>query len=671
MANSKLILTFIEELGSGDYIEFKRRMITDPIIIQTVRMTFRVVRNYAGEIAVVPSFGAGKEGWASANDYVYYMNIDYNSPPVYNLSRFEGVVTIESLSDEWEFFEFTDTSGFVSHVFDNYVPPTFGLINFAIQNSDTDVCNFVKIEVNANENIHELRLNETVYPLTPNTTQTIEVVRGVVHNLYMSDINDVEKPVFEGLIWDFLSVENTTISVVPSLAGGTVTVNVTPSANLSLEYSLNGTDWVTTNIFTGQVDGVDKTMYIRDQFGCQITKLYTVDDFGTRAPYLFLSKANSINFKKVEAWDNCSIHKNDDNTLAYEGLAYLNSCSEQKFNTCDTTTLQFKSNFETPTAVLREEDGTETAITITKRSSNLNRYSRMDCLFYAYDSLRTAIYYETGNHYDEFGAPTGTYTLQGNLPEFAVIGNVIDLEGLGTYEIKSTIYDEAKNKKVILIDRITLTGGETVGKTTARYDILPFEVYEMSIDWSSWGVGVYDIVITNTDTENGVIQHVSENIHILTEHDDTLHIRYYNTNNRDIFYKYGIEHQIRIPYLSHVGKQRQESSINIGDNRSSLVNSDVHDMDVITFDAVTKQVMRKLVIALSCEHVYINGVRYVKDGDIDEGNISNTNLYEVKATMLKTGENYNNNPDGVVGEDDYINFDIPPIITDGSGFIKA
>src|SRR5210317_189258 len=166
MANSKLILTFIEELGSGDYIEFKRRMITDPIIIQTVRMTFRVVRNYAGEIAVVPSFGAGKEGWASANDYVYYMNIDYNSPPVYNLSRFEGVVTIESLSDEWEFFEFTDTSGFVSHVFDNYVPPTFGLINFAIQNSDTDVCNFVKIEVNANENIHELRLNETVYPLT-------------------------------------------------------------------------------------------------------------------------------------------------------------------------------------------------------------------------------------------------------------------------------------------------------------------------------------------------------------------------------------------------------------------------------------------------------------------------------------------------------------------------
>ena len=82
--------------------------------------------------------------------------------------------------------------------------------------------------------------------------------------------------------------------------------------------------------------------------------------------------------------------------------------------------------------------------------------------------------------------------------------------------------------------------------------------------------------------------------------------------------------------------------------------------------------MRTLVIALSCENVFINGIGYLKNGNLGVEPIENTNLHEVVAEMIKTNINYNTNTRGQEGVDDgYLPFDIPTFIDANGTFIKV
>ena len=77
--------------------------------------------------------------------------------------------------------------------------------------------------------------------------------------------------------------------------------------------------------------------------------------------------------------------------------------------------------------------------------------------------------------------------------------------------------------------------------------------------------------------------------------------------------------------------------------------------------------------------VFIDDIGYVKDSDIEIEKIGFTNMYSVKADMLKTninyGTKYGNSYSGsdypAVGDGDGGITDIPQIITDGTNFIKS
>jgi hypothetical protein len=116
----------------------------------------------------------------------------------------------------------------------------------------------------------------------------------------------------------------------------------------------------------------------------------------------------------------------------------------------------------------------------------------------------------------------------------------------------------------------------------------------------------------------------------------------------------------------------QEGEVNITDLITSVTESSVNEGDKFFFEEVTKSMMRKLVIALNCENVFINGIGYVRNGEIEKENTQSTNLYTVIAPMIKTNINYNNNRQGQEGIDDgSIIFNIPAFITDGSNHLKA
>ena len=124
------------------------------------------------------------------------------------------------------------------------------------------------------------------------------------------------------------------------------------------------------------------TAGIKDQFGCEIYKDFTVVEGGTKEPFLFISKANSLNFILQQDTSSCDIPRNDENTFARDNIAMLPQCTETLLQTCDIITTQFKSNYDIQEVKVRGLNGSEVNITPEKMSANLNRFESMDCTLY-------------------------------------------------------------------------------------------------------------------------------------------------------------------------------------------------------------------------------------------------------------------------------------------------
>jgi hypothetical protein len=684
---SKITITFGEDCVNDNFVSFKRKVINGDGSYILLIETFKPIRTQNYELNTPQS--TNNDGSASALEFANYFNIDYNIGGVYEVNVVNSVtgifntVEIKCKTDKWEFFEFFRYDLFITATITNYIPTTFALVS-AIESANTDICNYYDLSITATEPIKSVSVNGLITTVdTPNSLKEVTLIRGISQVVKIIDVNDVE--VLVGTYYyDFLAEENIYVSIYTQQIGATIEVDVLNANSLNLEYSLDNVNWFANSSFTGQPLGIG-TMYVRDQFGCLKSKSYEVTSTGTINPYLEISKANSIPFVIREVIDNIDTFENDENSLGFEDRNIINYCDDMVlFNTTDKpTTIQIKSNFENIDVVLRKDDLTETPIVVTKLTSNLNRFTSMDAIIDRYSENKTRIYFESGNIYDEAGDVIKPYTLAGNLPDFALLGEFVDIEGIGTRRILDVFYDNSIGKRVIIVEYNYTDTEPSVVKVSSTYNILPFECYRFTIDWSLLDEAIYDIVITNTDTINGTVIHQSENIDLKTKHNQTLGIRYFNNNNRDIFYKFGQENFIRVPFVDYGTKSKQESVINLQDNSASVIDSDVRFIKNFEFDARSRLMAEQLIIALSSKFVYINDIGYIKDSDIDIEKIGFTNMYSVKADMLKTNKNYSTKYGNSYSGSDYPALgdsgeltdnsitNIPEIITDGTNFIKS
>ena len=192
------------------------------------------------------------------------------------------------------------------------------------------------------------------------------------------------------------------------------------------------------------------TMYVRDNLGCSISKDVIVNSVQGQIAVLEIPKANSIRYAARVTHNDCGNYKNDENTLSCESDVKLPYKEIQQFQTCDIIRTQFKSSYETITAeVLNLTDGTVDSLTILQVTNNLGRKDRRDAKIFSINATQTGIYFTSGNLYDYVtNAITGTYVLNGNLPEWGVINNYINV--LGTwYVIRNLFYDEETKDKLI------------------------------------------------------------------------------------------------------------------------------------------------------------------------------------------------------------------------------
>lgn len=678
MANTKITLTFgADGLTVDQGLEVTVVRSKDGVSIPMYERFIKGQRRNVGQI------GMGNEmswsGVQAAQAFVTYFLMDWNTTNIMFAYQASNVVVIE-IDPSWT-FTYSITMPGVTAVVEPGVNDTYVVNSWSIVPSVLNPCTHVSLQVNTSEVTDNVVVNNTTYHVVNTNTIAIEMPRlirydKIVLNSGGSSINLHEIIGYFYVRRMLAGNVSTVISNQGSLA--TVTIQVayqnqlpgTPALNL--EYSLDGTEWQTSAVFTGQENG-DYTVYIRDGFGCQVQHNYSVNVRSGAGPFFYLSKRNSITVSKEEEWDYKSIMKNDDNTLSETSIANINYKEDILVQRSDEpSVIQFKSNWETHNAYLEEECEGETELPILKMSNNMGRFASMDGVMYKSKEGVTGLYFIDGNTYNEDGTPSGQYILNGNLPDFAIVGQFIEIKTtggfvIGYFPIADVIYDSLVDKRVILFNyNFQDAQQDIIVKST--YNLLEFEVYHFLVDLSLTTRENYRLRIELSDPEFGTERYFSDNIYVEDIHKGTVAIEYYGDDNKDIFYSYNIKHFIRLRLARMYALIMDEHEKSQGDNSSVLVKSEVYDGNAFEFEPMTRDMFLKACLALSSPFVLINSIGYIKNESVNYENIEGTNLYELKINMLKSGLNkgaFTNNP--TIGAPVIY---IPNVLAGNTGLIK-
>jgi len=456
--DTKLEVTFIADPVLNDSVSFNR---FDGVTTISNQLTWQTTARIAkGQIQITTP--TATPGEAAAIEYEKFQNLDYNASGIYTIVRVLNVVTI-TFTPDWS-ITLTSTTPFADEVVTPGTPQTYTLTSAVIAPASGAPCERVGVAIVTSENTTSYILNLIETTITPSTSFTVDIQRLEISILVVKNAAGETIDVAPGVglphfyAPKLMPIVNLDINVLNTPNGATVTATMSFPNQLQpqpdvfdLFYSLDDVIYVNTNIFTGQVNG-SYTMYVRDNFGCTVSKDYEVTASGTREPYAFISNANSVTFARDEVWDTYLINKNDENTLSCTDLALLNYQENVLFQSQDKITIQFKSNYITNVAIFEEADDTQNILTVVKKSNNLNRFEGLDCTMYDAGNGQTGIYFITGNRYDSVGGIIGTYELNGNVPDFAIIDQYIEILTVGVFQITDVIFDAANNRRAIIFN---------------------------------------------------------------------------------------------------------------------------------------------------------------------------------------------------------------------------
>lgn len=516
----------------------------------------------------------------------------------------------------------------------------FNIQSYSFLQADSNQCEKIKISLQTSELAKKMT---SPISITNNNDNPLvfEYFRGQSFPITLEDVFGniasvtVDTP---GLL--SLNPDVFQILIVNSPNGSTVTFLMQAPDSLVIEYSLDDINWQAENIFSGLLEG-DYTVYVRDQYGCKKSKDFHVDSMGINSPFFYISKSMSLRFANRVVWGDSGNYKNDENTLSYETLVKEKFCEVQQFQSSDLVTTQFFSNYLNLAATVIENDGNETSIPIVKKTNNIGLKDSRDARLYSLGGGKNGMYFIQGNTYDyDSGSTLSNYVLNGALPEWAEVGKFFAI-GMAWFQIEEIVYDENKNADIIVFTN-SFTGSDSDIIAKAIYNRFEYEVYEFTIDMVAFLNKSIRVKLENTDPNFPAVEYISENIDVKVRQEDTVEIRYKNLTNTDVVYATGIENILRIPFTVINGLLDEENDTYKTDTTVKLLKSELYEVDEFVFEPLTKELWRKLCQALSHEIVFIDGVGYTKNSDFDtEGPLGESNLYVLKAKMIKNGNVYN------------------------------
>lgn len=593
--------------------------------------------------------------------------LDYNFPIQYEFSRVVNVITIKSMIPEQTFLSGElllggePISG-VTFEITNFVGTAYELEEIVFSQA-IESCTKIKVGIKTTELSTSILSPFTLVENTDNPFY-FDAFRG--QGIIVTTKNSAGQQIsFNVIVPDVLAKDNFILNPSNTPNGGTLNIVKNNSYGLDVQYSINGTDFQTNPYFSGLEPGV-YTLWIKDQYGCRFNIPFFISEFNIQNPYFYYSKSNSIRMAERN-----NELPNDENSLSCESLAKLPYKEIQRFNESDIITVQFKSNLSTNEAKVINENNLETNLIVDKKTNNIGNKEKRDAVIYKFSNFKSGIYFINGNIYNyDTNAVVDDYSLNGLLPNWAEIGKYISIDSIW-YLIENIVYVESKNADVIVISRVSVYPmGESV-IVGSIYNIQNYEVYETTIVMANFLNQNIRLEINAYDSEFETKNYLSEVLNIQEKQKDCLEIFYFNIDNNDVFYQTGIKHLLRLPFTKINGYFDDNSENNKTDSTVISLNATLYEGTEFIFEPVTKEIWRKLSIALSHKFVFINDVGYVKDGEIEvDGALEDTNLYVVTAKMLKTGKVYSNLSVGSIDLATDPIIEIPGMIEWDGGFIE-
>ena len=538
----------------------------------------------------------------------------------------------------------------------------------------------VDIEVTITENGDGVAPYTWITPSSASTTLVADIARGASNQLITVTLEDDEtdQATLNNVAIPrlFTASEISSVSVVTNQGGldATVTVFMVDLVTFpNVTYSLDGSNFQTSNVFPNVVDGA-YTLYVNDGYGCIATQPLTVDTSASvqRAlPYGLVQKVNSLRYIQAVSKQYNTL----ENTL-YRDETYLGENQPfyaQPYQTNDgIITTQFRSNYDQLSAKLLDCEGDfVSTLTIDQKSDNIGSQDKRDCIAFNRGDNQTGLYFTTGNIYDPGTTDIiDTYELNGNLPEWGVVGNTVVMTGTitGSFVIKQVVFDSTIQANALVIDYIWISGNETEAVIAeVTYNKLAYETYEFDLDANiTEGVYYTQILMEDSLDEYPDLIFNSEWIEIKATHLRTNFIEYSENPNTGIDYSTGYVGRVRIKSLDAYANLTPNNELTqFKDSLAETVTlKAVATMEGALFiQAVPRYLVEKINIIFTHFTILVNGEPWAATESQETQNFDHFSLKNITVNLIrKSYEEYGTDNVDLDGDKGTINQETGPLL---------
>lgn len=603
--------------------------------------TFRASRTVNNTVAIPSPYS---DSFVAFN-YASAWNFDYNNYGGVNVlpaTVSSNVVTITMLNSDWQFDSVIGTAidnGSTTVVIANDAPVIATSVSInGYSKSVGNECTKCLVEIACTGGVAPYNIYGGSTGYMPNQTSPISVLIDRSVSNYISVTDSTNEDI--GHVTTFanrkVEVSDISTSVLNLSTGSTVNVTVAfiSSSVSPYTYSIDGTNYQSANVFTGQAPGT-YTIYVKDNFDCVASKQIVIDGTTTVTQTVFdISAINALRFAKYDTGK-----KNQKNTLSNNELRLTSHTYFQQYLENDIITTQFKTNAQYINCFYLDKDSAVTQLTEIKKTNNIGLRQKSTSTYFDLGNGKSGIYFGVVNLLDyDTDAFVETVNYGSALPQWAnTQGSLVIIDGIGQVPIDNWVYSEDYNSFVLEFN-IAYTGSPITNKViSAEYNLQPYEIYE----FNTLVTKDCNVVIeVGTAIDDIKFTYISECIKMVEDSKFLFEITYWDDENKgNMNYQTGIKHKLRLNgYQDYIGEQETEGYN--GDKEFYVTDNVIYDVQKFTFNQLSSQIAAKLRLIVAHGYLLINGLYYKLSESPEVSGDGNYNLKTFSVSLKQGGERF-------------------------------
>ena len=458
------------------------------------------------------------------------------------------------------------------------------------------------------------------------TTLNVPYVEGgeeIYNHVFRRSNNNLLTYVDEGIVVNLLLRAYASQDYEPYFSDNNLFIPFFPNFLMpenSLQFSINDTGWQTANVFEDLEEGY-YTIRVRDAFGCEKSyyRYNTGQSNNTPPPdNIYISESNSIRFVKNEGnlpnvYNSFSFSESDINPFTHI------------FKNDEIIKTEIRGSYQD----LESNHGT-----IEKIVANIGITDSRDALFFNQNGF-VAVLFESGNLYTD-GVESGTYDLNGSLPEWGIVGNWVNTP-YGLLQIQENAFLDNGNEILILNSTFSIVT-PTTQIINCTYNREIYDIFIHTMDISEFTDDCFYIEIFNNEN----IFYRSETIQVFSEMPSMFRLMTWrNSKNTDIYYSSGIEMSAWIPISRIIELSDGDVETLKSDSRVFTIRNTNYKAIQVIIENLTRGMARKINLALKHDTLTINEIQYTLVESPEIENYGTSVFYKISAKLIEKGEIFN------------------------------